>query len=271
MNDLITPKELLLELYTPKVYKSEESNEVKLTAYTLELRLEKLNYIPENQCKAWFIDLYTCIKFILEAYNNKESEKLRAFYGDFYSFDVLKFIEGVESLRNGYIGEIFPYGCCANTKPLEVLHGWIFDNTAIEALTFDGDTPKGFVIQNHFKYGAKPIEVKATPTPPDLPQELDTPEAREIFEALTQQGIVKKNGATYEWNNTYALFGYFVKMASEKLGIRHDNNRLPWSIFQRAFAVEESQTNTAKNFITKYNNGQANEPGGYDVINRLCK
>ncbi len=109
-----------------------------------------------------------------------------------------------------------------------------------------------------------------TPTK-GLPSEFDTPEAKRIFDELLKLKYCKRVGAVYQWTGTNALFGYMVWKVSDKLEIRHDNDRLPWDIFQRAFTMTAKQIRTAKNSTSKVKNQQQNEPTGYDDIDRLCK
>lgn len=104
-----------------------------------------------------------------------------------------------------------------------------------------------------------------------LPSEFDTPEAKKIFDELVKLNYCKRDGAVYQWTATNALFGYMVWKVSDKLEIRHDNDRLPWDIFQRAFTLTDRQIRTAKNATSKVKNKQQNEPTGYDEIDRLCK
>ncbi len=104
-----------------------------------------------------------------------------------------------------------------------------------------------------------------------LPSEFDKPEAKTIFDELLKLKYCKRHGAVYQWTGTNALFGYMVWKVSDKLEIRHDNDRLPWDIFQRAFSMTTTQIRTAKNTTSKVKNKQQNEPTGYDDIDRLCK
>lgn len=117
----------------------------------------------------------------------------------------------------------------------------------------------------------RPAESLLEPLQIGLPSELDTPEARTMFNELCKNKLAKKRAGGYSWCGTNALFGYFVMRTSDKLGIRHDNNRLPWRVFQCAFAMTDSQITTAKNLVSNYILKRANEPTGYDYIDRLCK
>jgi hypothetical protein len=104
-----------------------------------------------------------------------------------------------------------------------------------------------------------------------LPSELDTPEAKKIFDGLVKLNYCKSVGMVYQWTGTNALFGYMVLKTSDKLNIRSDNDRLPWKIYQIAFGMSDRQIKTAKNHISDLNNRKANEPTGYNEIIRLCK
>ncbi len=73
-----------------------------------------------------------------------------------------------------------------------------------------------------------------------MPKELDTKEARDLFEKTAKFGYCTKDGSLYRWIGTLALLGYFVDKASEYLKIRSSNNRIPWKIFKEAFQCERN-------------------------------
>ena len=104
-----------------------------------------------------------------------------------------------------------------------------------------------------------------------MPKELDTKEARDLFEKTAKFGYCTKDGSLYRWIGTLALLGYFVDKASEYLKIRSSNNRIPWKIFKEAFQCEETDIATAKSAVNDYKNKTFNYPIGYDDIEMICK
>lgn len=104
-----------------------------------------------------------------------------------------------------------------------------------------------------------------------MPKELDTKEARDLFEKTAKFGYSTKDGSLYRWIGTLALLGYFVDKASEYLKIRSSNNRIPWKIFKEAFQCEETDIATAKSAVNDYKNKTFNCPIGYNDIEMICK
>ena len=101
-----------------------------------------------------------------------------------------------------------------------------------------------------------------------FPEELDTQEAKDLF------GKIKycvKDGDFYKWVGTFALFGYFVDIVSEKLNVRKSNGRIPWKIFKEAFQCEEKGISTARQAVNDYKNKNISEPEGFLDIKRACK
>lgn len=151
----------------------------------------------------------------------------------------------------------------------------IIDRLDVDDLWINFGTPQ---LAEYHLSRLKPIDT--APTLPidlntsesqNLPKEFVTGEARIMFESLEKLGYCKKFGMIYQWTGTAALFGYFVMKTSEKLGIRHDNNRLPWGIYSCAFSMRDAKVRTAKNFVSRYSSKMVSEPKGYDDINRLCR
>lgn len=103
-----------------------------------------------------------------------------------------------------------------------------------------------------------------------MPKELDTKEARELFEKTVNSGYCKKDNSLYRWTATGSLFGFFVDCASERLKVRSSNNRIPWSMFEKAFQCEKTTITTAKSAVNGYATKELNPPVGYEDIAKIC-
>lgn len=103
-----------------------------------------------------------------------------------------------------------------------------------------------------------------------MPKELDTKEARELFGKTVNLGYCKKDSSLYRWTATGGLFGCFVDCASERLKVRSSNNRIPWSMFEKAFQCEKTTISTAKSAVNSYTMKGLNPPVGYEDIAKIC-
>lgn len=103
-----------------------------------------------------------------------------------------------------------------------------------------------------------------------MPKELDTKEARELFGKTVNLGYCKKDNSLYRWTATGGLFGCFVDCASERLKVRSSNNRIPWSMFEKAFQCEKTTISTAKSAVNSYTMKGLNPPVGYEDIAKIC-
>ncbi len=98
-----------------------------------------------------------------------------------------------------------------------------------------------------------------------LPPKLDNEEARKAFEMVT---YCQRDNELYIWTGTSSLFGYFVDKASDKLGVRPSNDRIPWKIFQQAFQCSDTDIATAKQAVNDYKNKGISEPEGFLEIKK---
>lgn len=103
-----------------------------------------------------------------------------------------------------------------------------------------------------------------------MPKELDTKEARELYGKTVNLGYCKKDNSLYRWTATGGLFGCFVDCASERLKVRSSNNRIPWSMFEKAFQCEKTTISTAKSAVNSYTMKGLNPPVGYEDIAKIC-
>lgn len=105
-----------------------------------------------------------------------------------------------------------------------------------------------------------------------LPTELDTTEARGLFQKAIEAGLMSKTDSGYKWEGTAALFGFFADKVSDHLNIRPYNGNIPWRLFKAAFVdVDDTFINTARQKVNDYKNKGLSEPEGFLEINKLLK
>ena len=68
---------------------------------------------------------------------------------------------------------------------------------------------------------------QAAPEPQQIPKELRTDVAKEMFKRALGKGFVVVDGDRYKWKDTASLYGYFVDKTSDYLNLRSSNNRIP--------------------------------------------
>lgn len=88
-----------------------------------------------------------------------------------------------------------------------------------------------------------------------LPDELNTPEAKALFQKAIEAGLVEQNkNGTYQWKSTKLLLAYFSEKASNKLGLGKSRNGTPtvnWKLFESIF--NEKNIKSAKNDYMRLN------------------
>jgi len=86
-----------------------------------------------------------------------------------------------------------------------------------------------------------------------LPTELDTNEARKLFQKAIEAGLMSKTTSGYEWNKSKALCAYFADRASENLGLskrQYDGRaKISWKPFETLFNL--TGLSTARNDYQK--------------------
>lgn len=107
--------------------------------------------------------------------------------------------------------------------------------------------------------------------PKTLPKELDTDEAKALFQEITDLGYCTFDGNLYQWTGTPSLFGYFVDIVSDFLNVRPSNGRLPWRLFKPTFQCSDTDISTAKQAVNDYKNKNQSEPEGFLSIKNICK
>ena len=93
---------------------------------------------------------------------------------------------------------------------------------------------------NQWKY-EKQGEPSAPPAPDQLPEELDTPGAREIFEKAIDAGFIEKSETGYKWKDKKNLLAYFADRMNEKLhlgkGMYDNKQKRAWKPFETLFGI----------------------------------
>lgn len=103
-----------------------------------------------------------------------------------------------------------------------------------------------------------------------IPQDLNTQEAQEIFKKAIGVGLMEYENGVYKWCKSKRLYGYFVERVTEKLEIRHNNNRIPWQKFSFV-ANHKEMLRAAKEAINDYKNKRFSPPEGDDIVNNILK
>ncbi len=84
--------------------------------------------------------------------------------------------------------------------------------------------------------GIEPIPDASTP---QLPKELDTPEANRIFAKAVEVGLMEQQGNGYKWHKTKNLLAYFADKMSEHFNLgkgEYDGKRkIAWKPFETIF------------------------------------
>lgn len=112
---------------------------------------------------------------------------------------------------------------------------------------------------------------QAAPEPQQIPKELRTDEAKEMFKRAIDKGFVVVDGDRYKWNDTASLYGYFVDKTSDYLNLRSSNNRIPWKKYEAIITNHSTLLATAKQAVNDYRNKELPPPEGDDKVNDICK
>lgn len=104
-----------------------------------------------------------------------------------------------------------------------------------------------------------------------LPNELDTDDAKALFQKFIVKGLCKADGSLYKWEGSPSLFGYFVDEVSKKLDVRPSSDRIPWKFFRKAFQCDKKTINTARQAVNDYKNKGLSKPENYLDVKNLCK
>ncbi len=118
----------------------------------------------------------------------------------------------------------------------------------------------------------KEVQCLMFPPLPELPPQLNTQKAEDLFNRAVEAGIMTVEATGYKWNRTKQLCAYFVEQASEFLNLttRQDkdgNIATCWKPFEILFGVNKLK-DAKQNWMrvnTKF------EPTGYQEIKRLFK
>lgn len=132
-------------------------------------------------------------------------------------------------------------------------------------------TEIGQAVQNHI-FNKKQLE-NSDKTTNELPKELQSERAQELFNKAIKAGFITMQKNTYEWNfedYTGQLLAYFCDKASHYLNLskrtdRDGNPTVSWKVFEKAFDVKNiiSYKNNWMKVNTKFT------PNGYEKIDKL--
>ena len=120
-----------------------------------------------------------------------------------------------------------------------------------------------------------PASKEPTPTASDerpiaiqMPTELNTDRAKEIFAKAVEAGLMSKD---YEWLGTASLYGYFVDRVSKELDITTGAGRIQWALFKKMIVNHDKIVSTAKQAISDYKNKNLLPPNGDDIVDKIIK
>ena len=101
----------------------------------------------------------------------------------------------------------------------------------------------------------------------NLPEELNTPEARRLLQKAIKAGLCDKN---YKWHDTKALLAYLADSLSKELelGVKLYGNRIEtsWQPFATLFGTSARELIDAKK---GYENNKNQKPKGYKKVDQL--
>ena len=101
-----------------------------------------------------------------------------------------------------------------------------------------------------------------------MPTELNTDRAKEIFAKAVEAGLMSKD---YEWLASKSLYGYFVDMVSKELDITTGAGRIRWVLFKKTIVNHDTIVSTAKQAISDYKNKNLPPPNGDDIVDKIIK
>lgn len=104
-----------------------------------------------------------------------------------------------------------------------------------------------------------------------LPEELDIPEARKIFDKAIDAGLIKRSdklNAVYKWKDEKQLLAYFVQKMSLRFNlgkIRNGKQTINWKIFESIFNVSNIKGAKYDDMKDKFKFS----PPGYEIVDKL--
>jgi hypothetical protein len=113
------------------------------------------------------------------------------------------------------------------------------------------------------------VEEPATMLPECHP--LTTPEVIAIFEKLAEHGFMKSDGDKWQWQETKALYGYFVEKLSYKLHLLF-KDRINWQLFNDVITNGKKLEKGAKESNARFTNSRDGvEARGckYEIVNTI--
>lgn len=111
-------------------------------------------------------------------------------------------------------------------------------------------------------------------TSPTMPEELNTPEARELLDAVTKAGLCECVDGVYTWKSTLSLLAYFADKASgpDVLGLSkkenaHGDYAANWKPFGMLFRIGRGQLSSAKNGYRR----TGGSPRNHKIVDNIFK
>lgn len=101
-----------------------------------------------------------------------------------------------------------------------------------------------------------------------IPEELDTPEARKIFEKAIDAGFIENSKTGYKWKGKKQLLAYFAEKMSLRFNlgeIRNGKQTINWIIFQSIFNVSNIKGAKYDDMKDKFKFS----PPGYEIVDKL--
>ncbi len=104
----------------------------------------------------------------------------------------------------------------------------------------------------------------------DLPGELNTDNAKIIFDRAIAGGFMQQNGNLYKWIGQKNEFAKFVELSSEALKIRPCNGNIPWRHYKLAFSMSDRDITSARTARNDYSDDKRSIPDKTDELIEIC-
>jgi hypothetical protein len=103
----------------------------------------------------------------------------------------------------------------------------------------------------------------------EIPEELQTHEAKSIFEKAIKAGLmVRTETECYHWEKSTALLAYFCDVMSENLNLKASNGNIKWTLFKPLFGIDK-KNNSLRDAVNEYKNKTGQNPDGSKIIDSL--
>jgi hypothetical protein len=103
----------------------------------------------------------------------------------------------------------------------------------------------------------------------EIPKELQTDEAKDIFGKAIKAGLmIRTETGCYHWEKSTALLAYMCDVVSEKLNLRASNGNIRWALFKPLFGIDK-KNNSLRDAVNEYKNKTGQNPDGSKIIDSL--